>query len=284
LTFVVLVAVFGFVLAEATGNRLWLYLGAAIAIIQPLVSYWFSDKLVLAMSGARPLSKQQAPELFRLVENLAITAGLPMPALYVIEDSAPNAFATGRNPQHAAIAVTSGILGKLEKSELEGVLAHELSHVGNYDILIMTLVSVLVGVVVLLADWFRHFGLFGRERDDDNRGSQAQLIFFVVAVLLSILAPLFAYLMQFAVSRKREFLADASGAMLTRNPEALARALLKISGDDEALESANRATAHLYIASPFKVDRQGKVGFWARAFMTHPPIAERVAALTGRQS
>jgi len=218
------------------------------------------------------------------VENLCITAGLPTPKIYIINDIAPNAFATGRDPEHAVVAVTAGLLEKLDKSELEGVIAHELSHIGNRDILLATLVTVLVGVVVLLADWFRHWTFWGggRRRSNQRGGGQLQLIIMIVALVFAILAPIFAYLMQFAISRKREFLADADGALLTRYPEGLARALEKISADREPLEAANRATAHLYIASPFKAGMRGrKVGFFTKMFMTHPPVEERIAALRG---
>ena len=218
------------------------------------------------------------------MENLCITAGLPMPRIYIIKDTAPNAFATGRDPKHAVVAVTTGLLQKLEKIELEGVIAHELSHVGNRDILLATIVTVLVGTIVLLADWFRRYMFFGRSRrrsSSNNRDGRIQVIMMLIAVILSILAPLFAYLMQFAISRKREFLADADGALLTRYPEGLARALEKISADQEPLEVANRATAHMYIISPFK--GQEKKGFFMKAFMTHPPVEDRTAALRGRE-
>jgi heat shock protein HtpX len=204
-----------------------------------------------------------------------------MPKIYIIDDSAPNAFATGRDPEHGVICFTTGIVEKLEKAELEGVIAHELSHIGNRDILLATITTVLVGIIVLMADWFRHWAFFSRRDDNDNKG-QLGVIIMVVAIALSILAPIFAYIMQFTVSRKREFLADASGALLTRNPEGLARALEKISADEEALEAANRATAHLYIASPFKSDR-AEPGFFAKLMMTHPPISERVKALRGER-
>jgi len=245
-------------------------------------SYWFSDKIVLAMSDAKEIKYNDNRELYRIVENLCITAGLPLPKIYIINDTAPNAFATGRDPEHAVVAVTVGLLQKLERSELEGVIAHELSHIGNRDILIATIVTVLVGVVVLLADFFRRWTFWGggrRKSSDSRGGGQLQMLIIIAAIILSILAPIFAYMMQFAISRKREFAADADGALLTRYPDGLARALEKISQDQEPLEAANRATAHLYIASPFK--GQKKKGFFAKAFMTHPPVEERVAALRG---
>jgi heat shock protein HtpX len=281
--FTLLVIALGYVFSVAMDSSAILVFAVLFSFVSSFVSYWFSDKMVLAISGAREIDHDSARELYHLVENLCITAGLPVPKIYIIEDSAPNAFATGRNPQHAVIAVTTGLLSKLNKSELEGVLAHELSHIGNNDILLATLVTVLVGVVVLLADWFRRWSWFGgRTRSSDREDNQLGVVVTIIALVLAILAPLFAYMMQFAISRKREFLADASGAMLTRNPEGLASALLKISGDQEPLEVANRATAHLYIASPFKEDGGSKVGFFTKLFMTHPPIAERVAALRGQ--
>ena len=266
-------------------NSYWiLILATIIAITQSFLSYWYSDKIVLYLAKARPIEKKDNPLLYRIVENLCITAGLPTPKIYIINDTAPNAFATGRDPEHAVVAVTKGLLQKLEKSELEGVIAHELSHIGNRDILLATIVTVLVGMIVLLADWFRHWTFWGggRRRDSEKSG-QLQLIIMIVAIVLSILAPIFAYMMQFAISRKREFAADADGALLTRYPEGLARALEKISADTEPLEVANRATAHLYIASPFqgKRDKRDKKSFFKKAFMTHPPVEDRIAALRG---
>jgi heat shock protein HtpX len=280
--FFVFIMLVAFVFSEAMGNSVILYIAVAFSIVSSFVSYWYSDKIVLAMSDAKLVEFNDNKELYRLVENLCITAGLPLPKIYIINDSAPNAFATGRDPDHAVVAVTSGLLQKLERSELEGVIAHELSHIGNRDILLATVVTVLVGVIVLMADWFRRWTFWGGGRSrDNNKGGQLQLIIIVLAIVLSILAPLFAYMMQFAISRKREFAADADGALLTRYPEGLARALEKISADTEPLEVANRATAHLYIASPFdgKRDKRAKKSFFKKAFMTHPPVAERVAAL-----
>jgi len=278
--FFVLVIIIGYVFSAALESPDILYFAVGFSIVSSFASYWWSDKIVLAMSGAREVKFENNKELYRLVENLCIAAGLPTPKIYLIDDSAPNAFATGRDPRHAVVAVTAGLLAKLEKSELEAVIAHELSHIGNRDILLATLVTVLAGVVVLLADWFRRWAFFGNRKKSDREGGQLQLIIFILAILFSILAPIFAYLMQFAISRKREFLADADGALLTRYPEGLARALEKIASDREPLEAANRATAHLYIASPFKTDIIGrKKGFFTRAFMTHPPIEERIAAL-----
>ncbi|MCK5212134.1 M48 family metallopeptidase [Candidatus Parcubacteria bacterium] len=281
--FIIFIIIIGFVFSQAMGSTGILYFAVGFSIISAFISYWYSDKIVLAMSDAKRVNFDDNRKLYRIVENLCITAGLPTPKIYIINDTAPNAFATGRDPEHAVVAVTKGLLQKLDRSELEGVIAHELSHIGNRDILIATIVTVLVGVVVLLADWFRRWTFWGggRRRSSKNSGN-LQLIIFIVAIILSILAPLFAYLMQFAISRKREFLADADGALLTRYPDGLARALEKISADSEKLEVANRATAHLYISSPFKTDRPGaKIGFFKKAFLTHPPVNERIAALRG---
>lgn len=243
-------------------------------------TYYYSDKMVMAISRAKQIKKADNPQLFRTVENLCIASGLPIPKVYIIEDSATNAFATGRNPKHASIAFTTGILQKLDKLELEGVAAHELSHVGNYDTRLMTIVSILVGTVALLADWYFRATWFGAGSRDDDRNS-GRGIFIVIAMIMAILAPIIATLIQLSISRKREFLADASGALLTRNPESLANALLKISADREPLEAANRATAHLYIVNPFK-GKQLTAAF-ANLFNTHPPIKERVKALRGMQ-
>lgn len=276
--FFVFVILIGYVFSIALETYSILYIAVAISIISSFFSYWYSHKMVLAISKAKKIKPEDNRELYRLVENLCITAGLPVPDIYIIRDSAPNAFATGRDPEHAVIAVTSGLLNKLDKSELEGVIAHELSHVGNRDILLATLVTVLVGLVVLLADWFVRISFFKRGGDNDSGGGQIKAIIMIAALVLAILAPLFAYMMQFAISRKREYLADADGALLTRYPEGLASALEKISQDKEPLEVANRATAHLYIASPLK-GKSKKRGLFAKAFMTHPPVEERIKRL-----
>jgi heat shock protein HtpX len=272
--FLVFVIGVGYVFAGAMGNSNILYGAVIFSIIMSFGSYWWSDKIVLAMSGAKELNHENNREIYHLVENLCITAGLPLPKIYLIEDSAPNAFATGRDPEHGVICLTSGIIQKLEKAELEGVIAHELSHIGNRDILLSTVVVILVGFITLLADWFRHWAFFGGRGGDRDKG-QLGVILMVAAIVLSILAPIAAILMQLAISRKREFLADASGALLTRYPDGLARALEKISADPGKLEAANRATAHLYIANPFKGKKLTKF------FLTHPPIEERVKALRG---
>lgn len=246
-----------------------------LAGVMNIGSYYFSDKMVLAISGAQEVDQKKNRQLYHLVENLCIADGLPTPKIYIIQDSAPNAFATGRDPQHAAICFTSGILDKLDKSELEGVAAHELSHVKNRDTLLMSIVSILIGFLALLADWFLRLSWFGgRDRDDRDNGNA---LFFALAIVAAILAPIVGTLIQLAISRRREFLADASGAYLTRDPEDLAQALIKISDDKEPLEAANRATAHLYIVNPFKSSTA--VGWLAGLFNTHPPIPERVKAL-----
>ena len=246
-----------------------------IAGIMNFVSYYWSDKIVLGVSRAKPISQKDHKELYRTVENLCIAAGLPLPKIYIINDSAPNAFATGRDPKHAAIAFTTGILQKLNKQELEGVTAHELSHVGNRDTLVMAVVSVLVGTIALLADFFMRSMWYGGNRDD--RGDRGNQIFMILAIVAAILAPIIATLIQLAVSRRREFLADASGVLLTRYPDGLANALLKISKDKEPLEVANRGTAHLYIVNPLK-GKEAAV-FMANLFNTHPPVEARIKAL-----
>lgn len=253
-----------------------------ISIFMSLISYWYSDKIVLSISGATLVNQENNKELYRLVENLCITAGLPLPKIYIIQDPAPNAFATGRNPEHAAIAFTTGILGKLEKNELEGVVAHELSHIGNRDILIATVATILVGIVVLLADLFWRWSFFGGRNDNDNRDSRIALVISVLAIIFALLAPLFAQLLQLAISRKREFAADADGALLTRYPEGLARALEKISAyDGGSVKKATKATAHMYIASPLSLDKQKHISWFNKLWQTHPPVEERISKLRG---
>lgn len=277
--FLIFVIGAGYVFAGATGNSGILYFAVIFSILMSFGSYWWSDKIVLAMSGAKEVTHDQGREIYHIVENLCITAGLPVPKVYIIEDTAPNAFATGRDPEHGVICLTTGIISKLEKVELEGVIAHELSHIGNKDILLSTVVVVMVGFVTLLADWFRHWAFWGgKSRDNNEGGGQARAILMVVAIVLSILAPFAAMLMQLAISRKREFLADTDGALLTRYPEGLARALEKISADTEPLEAANRATAHLYIVNPFKGKKLSSL------FQTHPPLEERIKALRGMET
>lgn len=246
-----------------------------LAVFMTFGSYYWSDKIVLAVSRARPVTKQEYPYLYNVVEGLAIAAGLPVPRCYVIDDTAPNAFASGRNPKNSVIVVTEGLLQKMNRAELEGVIAHEMSHIKNYDVLVQTLAVVMVGVVALLSDWILRSFLWGggKRRDKDRGGAGTVLI--VVGLVLAVLSPLIAQLIRLAVSRKREFLADASGALLTRYPPGLASALQKLDADTEPLEAANKATAHLYIVNPLK-DIKGKVN---SLFSTHPPIRDRIAAL-----
>jgi heat shock protein HtpX len=272
----------GWIFSQALGSPAILYIAVIFSVVSSFVSYWWSDKMVLAMSNAHEINHDSAPELYNVVENLCITAGLPVPKIYIIDDPAPNAFSTGRDKKHAAVAITTGLLNKLEKVELEGVMAHELSHIGNRDILLSTVVTVLVGVVVLLADWFMRWSFFGGRRRNNNSegGGQLQIIILVIAIVLAILAPIFAMLMQLAISRKREFKADADGALLTRYPEGLISALEKIEADPSKMQNVNRATAHMYIMSPLKGD-DGKVGFFSKLFLTHPPTEDRIKALRG---
>ncbi len=279
LTFVVLTSALAGVIIFALGGNIGVLGIVGIAlIVYAIFSYYASTNIVLSISGAHEVTKKEEWEFVRRVENLCIGAGLPMPKTWVLEDSAPNAFATGRDPNHSHIVVTRGLLDKLEPIELEGVLSHELSHIGNYDIRLMTLVTVLVGIIALVSDLFLRFTMFGggrRRSNEDRGGGQAQIIFLVLAILGAILAPIIAQTIRFAVSRRREYLADASGALLCRNPEALARALEKISSDPEPLEAANKATAHLYIANPLKEH----ASFLNNMFNTHPPIEERIRLL-----
>ncbi|MBI2578035.1 MAG: M48 family metallopeptidase [Candidatus Wildermuthbacteria bacterium] len=279
--FVVFVIAAGWLMSYFLNNYGIFVLAVVLSILMSLGSYWYSDKIVLAISGARPIAKEDNPELYRIVENLSITAGLPMPRLYVVADPQPNAFATGRDPKHGVVAVTTGLLERLERVELEGVIAHELSHIGNRDILVSTVAVVLVGVVVFMADFFFRIAFWGGfgGRDNDRGGGYIKLILIIVAVAFAILAPIAAQLLKLAISRKRELLADASGALLTRYPEGLALALEKISADPRQLHTANDATAHLYLVNPFR--GKERRSWLHKLFMTHPPVEERVAALRG---
>ncbi len=274
--FVVVIAI-GWGFAQVYGNSLILYIAVAFSLLMNFFSFWYSDKIVLKMSGAKPIEKSDNPELYRLVENLCITAGLPLPKIYVINDPAPNAFATGRNKKKAVIAVTTGLLERLDRTELEGVIAHELSHIGNRDILLSTVIVVLVGFVALLSNFFLRFTIWGGRGRDREGGGNAQIVMMVIGIVLAILAPIAVAMIQLAISRKREFLADASGALLTRYPEGLASALEKISQYPGSLKRANKATAHLYISNPFK--KKKAKGRMAKFFMTHPPIEERIRLL-----
>lgn len=269
-----LIMAFGWFFSYYYQDQGILVLAVLFSIGTSFVSYWYSDKLALAMSGAIQIKHDDNQYLYNMVENLAITAGLPMPRVYVSPEMQINAFATGRNEKNSAIAVTRGALEKLNKTELEGVLAHELSHIGNKDILVSTVAVVLAGIIVMASDFFTRSMFFGGRRRDNNEGGGVMVL---VGLAIAILAPLGATLMRLAISRKRELLADASGALLTRYPEGLASALSKISQDSQPMEHATNATAHLWISNPFKK----KIGFMGKLFMTHPPIEERIAALRG---
>ena len=242
-------------------------------------SYWFSDTVVLAVSKARPATREEFFDFYTVAENLSMSLQIPVPKLYVIDDTAMNAFATGRDPKHSAIVATTGLLSRLNRSEIEGVIAHELSHVTNYDILLMSIVSILVGFIALLADWMIRISFLGGGKRRDSRDSgQIEMILGLVGFVLVLLSPLIAHLIKLAISRKREFLADASGVAITKNPMGLISALNKISQDQEPLEAANKATAHLYISDPLK-NQKGGVGWFANMFNTHPPVEERIQAL-----
>jgi heat shock protein HtpX len=276
--FLLLVIGVGFAAAQYWRSPIILPLAVIVAIVMSVGSYYNSDKIVLAMSGAHPAEKPQYAHLINSVEGLAIAAGMPAPRVYIIDDSAPNAFATGRDPAHGVICVTTGLLQKLGRTELEGVIGHEMSHIKNFDIRFSTLVVVMVGIVALLSDWMLRSMWWGggRKRDsDDNDRDSNNSIWAIVAIVVAILAPLAAVLMQAALSRQREFLADANGALLTRYPDGLASALEKIAADPDPLEAANKATAALYIYNPLK-DIGGTVN---NLFDTHPPIEERVRRL-----
>ncbi|MDI6734084.1 MAG: M48 family metallopeptidase [Patescibacteria group bacterium] len=281
--FFIVVIGLGFIFAQIYGDSSILWFAVIFSSAMSIISYWYSDKIVLQMSHAEPVSKENARELYNIVENLSIVAGLPMPRIYIINESAPNAFATGRNPEHAVVAVTHGLLQKLNKTELEGVIAHELSHIGNRDILISTVAVILVGFISLISDMFLRSRLFGFSNRDDRGGGQLGMILFLAGVILAILAPIAATLLRLAISRKREFLADASGALLTRYPEGLASALEKIAMDSTPLKVARNTTSHLWFDDPFTSgigDKRSIKGAWFhKMFMSHPPVEERLKAL-----
>ena len=274
--FLIFIIALGWIFSYLLDNNVFLIVAVLFSFFQSFISFWYSDKILLAMSGARPIEKRDHPELYRIVENLAITAGLPMPKIYIINEAQPNAFATGRDPQHGVIAVTRGLLEKLDRAELEGVIAHELAHIGNRDMLLGTVVVILVGVVALLSKMFLRMSFYsggGRKRRGSKGGGGMLLLLGIVG---AILAPLVASLIRLAISRKREFLADASGALLTRYPEGLARALEKISQDPNPLKRADNSTAHLYIANPFR-----EKNWLTSLFSTHPSPKERIRILRG---
>lgn len=258
----------GWAISYYYGNNAFLFFATGLAIFQTFFSYWYSDKIIMASFAATPIKKDDNPELYRIVENLAITAGLPMPKVYIINTQQINAFATGRDEKNAAIAVTTGLLEKLEKPEIEGVISHEMAHIGNKDILLQTVIVGLIGVISIIGEMFFRGG-FNNDRDNDRNNSPLA----IVAIIFIVLSPLIGRLIQFSVSRKREFLSDSTGALLTRYPEGLARALEKISEDKVEFKKANTGTEHLFIANPFRGEKI------ANFFSTHPPIEERIKAL-----
>ncbi len=272
--FIALIASVGWALSYFYQDVTILYIALGFSLITSFYSYWNSDKIVLKISKAKPASKEEYPELHRITENLAISNGLPKPRLYVMEDAQPNAFATGRNPEKGVIAVTTGLMERLERAELEAVIAHELGHIGNNDILISSIVVVLVGTIVLIADFFFRMAFFGRMGGGRDKGGA---LIMVGAIVFIILAPILAQLLKLAISRKREYLADSTAALTTRYPEGLARALEKISKDPRQLKTANDATAHLYLVSPFRGKEQNS--WFRKLFMTHPPVEDRIKAL-----
>jgi heat shock protein HtpX len=277
--FTAFVVILGYVLGQALGyGNSWMYIAVIFSVISSFSSYYFGDQIVLVMSGARPADRDRDFDFFTVAENLSIAAGLPKPRLYVIDDNAMNAFATGRDPEHAVVCATSGLLARLDRREIEGVIAHELSHIKNYDTRLMAVVAVLVGTIAFLADMFIRNLWWGggRKRDRENSGNLGA-IFLIVGIVLAIISPLIATVIQLAISRKREFLADATGAYLTRYPEGLASALAKLADDQEVLHSASNATAHLYITNPFKDKNFG--AWFSGLFDTHPPILERIKIL-----
>ncbi len=279
--FLVFIIVLGWLFSYLLNDSAVLYFAVALSIFTSFGSYWWSDKIVLGMYRAVPIEHNKNPELYHIVENLCITAGLPVPKIYIIPEMQPNAFATGRNAKHAVVAVTQGLLNRLDKIELQGVLAHELSHIGNKDMLLSTVVAILAGIVAMLASMFMRVSFWsgGRRSSDENKNVGA--ILMVLGILAAVLAPIAAGLVQMAISRKREFLADADGALLTRYPEGLASALEKISSDPTPMKIKNDAASSLFIDSPYK--GQQKTHWFAKLFMTHPPIEERVRALRDMQ-
>lgn len=273
--FFVLVMLIGWAVSWYFNSPILLYVAVGISIVMNIGSYWFSDKLVLSMTHARPASREEFFDLYTVTENLSVAAGLPMPKLYVVDDPAPNAFATGRDEKHAVVAATTGLLSMLNRQELEGVIAHELSHIQNRDMLVMTIAVVLSGFIAIIADIFLRASMFGGDRDNGKAGA----LFMVLAIVGAILAPIAATLIQLAISRKREFMADASGALLTRYPEGLASALQKIASYGAPMRHADHATAHLFIGNPFGPK---SANFFNKLFATHPPVEERVKALLGK--
>jgi len=276
----------GYAFSYVYNNSAILVFAVLFSSIMAIISYWYSDKIVLRMAGAVPVSKENAKELYNIVENLCITAGLPVPKIYIVPERAPNAFATGRNAEHAVVCVTEGLLDRLDRSELEGVLAHELSHIGNRDMLVSTVAVILVGFISLLSDMFRRSIFWGGMRGRRGRDNQIAGLMMLIGIIISILATIAAMLLQLAISRKREFLADASGALLTRYPEGLARALEKIAMDPTPLRAATNTNTHLWFDDPFTngIGTGRKVSWLHGLFMTHPPVEERIKALRGMEN
>lgn len=275
LGFIIIVTIIFYIFGEASEMGIgFVGIGLIISGLMGFGSYYYSDKIVLSLSQARPANRQTDFEFYTVTENLCIGAQLPMPKLYIIDDSAMNAFATGRDPQHAVVVATSGLISRLNRNELEAVVAHELAHVGNFDIRLMSIVTVLIGTITLLADWFLRMSWAGRSRDSKNSNG----IIFIIAIILALLSPIIGQLIKLAISRRREYLADATAVKLTRQPYALASALRKLTLDTEPLEVANKATAHLYIVNPLK-NHHDAIGWFSGLFSTHPPIEERIKAL-----
>ena len=276
----VLTKAYGMYMGYEIGGSGFIGIALIFSGVSTFISYYFSDRIVLSLSRAKPANKKEHYNFYTSVENLSLSQGMPIPKLYVIEDTAPNAFATGRNYDHSVICATTGLLSKLNRTELEGVLAHELTHIKNYDMLLMSVVSVMVGIIALLGDWLLRSAWFGgrRTNDEDNKG-QLGVMIMVLGIVFAILSPIIAQLIQLAISRRREFLADAGSVEITRQPSGLISALQKLYHDREPLEAANKATAHLYIVNPFKDNIKGAVGWFSNLFNTHPPIEKRISAL-----
>jgi len=279
--FLVFIIAVGWLFSYILNSNAILYFAIFLSVFMSFGSYWWSDKIVLSMYKAQPIEKKDNPMLYNVVENLCITAGLPVPKIYITPDMQPNAFATGRDKNHAVVCVTQGLLNRLDKTELQGVLAHELSHIGNKDMLLSTVVAVLAGVVAMLANFFLRISFWGGSRRSSDRNDSSGAILMVLGIFAAILAPIAATLVQLAISRKREFLADADGALLTRYPEGLASALEKISADQTPMHITNDATSTLFIDSPYK--GQQKNHWFTKLFATHPPIEDRIKALRGME-
>ncbi|MEK7540875.1 MAG: M48 family metallopeptidase [Patescibacteria group bacterium] len=277
--FFVFIILIGWLFSYILEDQVILFIAAIFSILTSFGSYWYSDKIVLAMTRAVPLEHNKNPEIYHIIENLCITAGLPLPKIYIIPENQPNAFATGRDAKHAVVAITEGLVKKLDKTELEGVIAHELSHIGNKDMLLATVVAILAGVIVIISDMFLRVSFWGGGRGRRDSDNKAGALLAILGIVAAILAPIAATLIQLAISRKREFLADADGALLTRYPEGLASALEKISADSTPMRITNNATSSLYITSPFKGKQT--TNWFVKLFMTHPPVEDRIRALRG---